>query len=150
LRGVGVAVLGDQGGAFSSSVLGVGFRVGGAVGEDLVTVIEGSAAAAYRAYAHRFTVIIPAALTTEQMDVVNHIIESQRPAHTLFDVCAVSAGLRAGQGLLLGITSVIGGGGGFSTLKIGGSALGRSAVIGRPELGAHLGISALGLNSTVG
>ena len=149
-RGVGVAVLGDTGGAFSSSVLGVGFRVGGAVGEETDTIIEGSAAAAYRGYAHRFTVIIPAVLSMEQTEVVRHIIDVQRPAHTLFDVCAVGAGMRAGRGLLIGVTSVIGRSGAFSTLQLGGSALGRGAIVGRPESGTRLGNGVLGWDSTVG
>lgn len=149
LRGAGAAVLGDTGAAFSSSVLGFGFRVGGAVGAGTAAALEGSAADAFRTRAHRFTVIIPAVLTPEQLEVVAHLIEIHRPAHTLFDLCSVGAGMRVGRGLLTGITSVIGPTGGFAPLRLGGSALGRGTLVGHPEAGTRPGSSTLGWNSTV-
>ena len=150
LRGLGVAVLGDMGTASSSSVVGYGFRVGGAVATDTPTPISGSVADAYRTHAHRFTAIIPAALTAEQLDVVNNIILVHRPAHTIFDVCTVGAGMRVGRALLLEISSVIGPTGGFSALQLGGSALGRGTIVGRPGAGARVASSTLGLNTIVG
>lgn len=151
LRGVGVAVLGDSGAAFSSSVLGGGFRVGGAVGSDIAQALNGSPDDAYRSHAHRFTVIIPARLTAEQLEVVNHIIEIHRPAHTVFDLCVVDAGMRVGRGLLVGVTSLVGQTGGFKTLQLGASTLGRGAIIGRPSLGGILpGDSRLGQDTQVG
>ena len=150
LRGVGTAVLGDTGAAFSSAILGGGFRVGGAVGSDAPVPVGGSTDDAYRTHAHRFTVIIPAVLTAEQLEVVGHIIEVQRPAHTLFDVCAAGAGMRVGRGLLVAVTSLVGRTGGFSTLQLGASTLGRGAVIGRPGLGYRVGDGALGQDTRTG
>jgi phage tail-like protein len=150
LRGLGAAVLGDTGSASSSSVVGYGFRVGGAVAADTPTPISGTVADAFRTHAHRFTVIIPAALTTEQLDVVNNIISVHRPAHTIFDVCSVGAGMRVGRALLLEISSVIGPTGGFSPIQLGGSALGRGTIIGRPGPGTHVASSTLGENTIVG
>jgi phage tail-like protein len=150
MRGIGAAVLGDTGAAFSSSIVGVGFRIGGAVGSATPAALQGSVEDAFRTHAHRFTVIIPAALTEEQLDVVRNIIEIHRPAHTIFDVCTVGAGMRVGRGLMLEVNSVIGPTGAFSTLQIGSSVLGRGAIIGRPQTGTILGSSRLGGDSLVG
>jgi phage tail-like protein len=150
LRGLGAAVLGDTGTASSSSVVGYGFRVGGAVGTDTPTPISGTVADAFRTHAHRFTVIIPAALTTEQLDVVNNIISVHRPAHTIFDACTVGAGMRVGRALLLEISSVIGPTGGFAAIQLGGSALGRGTIIGRPGAGTRVESSTLGQDTIMG
>jgi phage tail-like protein len=100
-------------------------------------------------HAHRFTVLIPAALTEEQLDVVHRILEVHRPAHTIFDVCTVGAGMRAGRGLHVGVSSIVGPTGGFAMLQLGGSALGRGAIIGRPTGGTTPGVSRLGATSRV-
>jgi len=150
MRGIGAAVLGDTGAAFSSSIVGVGFRIGGAVGTDTPAPLQGAIEDAFRSHAHRFTVIIPAALTEEQLDVVNNIVEVHRPAHTIFDVCTVGAGMRAGRGLMVGISSVIGPTGAFSSIQVGNSFLGRGTIIGRPNTGAILGSSKLGADFQVG
>jgi hypothetical protein len=150
MRGIGAAMLGDEGSAFSSSVVGAGFRIGGAVGSDIALPIDGRVDDAFRTHAHRFTVIVPAPLTTEQIEVVTRIIQVHRPAHTLFDVCTAGVGMRAGRGLMLAISSVIGPTGGFSTFQTGGSVLGRGAILGRPGEGGMLGASRLGGNTRVG
>ena len=147
LRTFGAAVLGDTGSAQASSVIGFGMRVGGAAG---APGAPGAAADGYRTHAHRFTVVIPAALSAEQLDVVRHIVEVQRPAHTLFELCSVEAGMRVGAGLLLELTSVVGRGAGFSALQLGAGAIGRGSLVGRPRLGARVGSAALGRSATVG
>jgi phage tail-like protein len=96
------------------------------------------------AHAHRFTVLIPASLTEEELDVVRQILSVHRPAHTMFDVCTVGAGMRAGRGLHLGISSIVGQTGGFGMMKLGSSALGRAAIIGRPEDAIKPGVSQVG------
>lgn len=150
MRGIGAAVLGDTGAAFASSIVGVGFRIGGAVGSATPEPLQGSVEDAFRTHAHRFTVIVPAALTEEQLDVVNNIIEVHRPAHTIFDVCTVGVGMRVGRGLMLEISSVIGPTGAFTTFQIGLSVVGRGAIVGRPDSGAILGSSRLGRDTSVG
>jgi phage tail-like protein len=150
MRGIGAAVLGDTGAAFSSSIVGVGFRVGGAVGSDTPAPLEGTVEDAFRSHAHRFTVIIPSALNEEQLDVVRNIIEVHRPAHTIFDVCTVGAGMRVGRGLMLEITSIVGPTGAFFPVQLGSSVLGRGAIIGRPHIGAIAGASRTGRDSIVG
>jgi phage tail-like protein len=143
LRGLGAVVLGEADVAAANSIVGVGFRVGGEVGSQVATPISGSVADAFRTHAHRFTVIIPAALSAEQLEVVNQIITVHRPAHTLFDLCTVDAGMRVGHGLLLEVSSVIGRSGGWARLQLGGSTLGRGTLLGRAAAGGRLGSATL-------
>jgi phage tail-like protein len=150
MRGIGSAVVGDTGAAFASSIVGVGFRIGGAVGGETAVPVTGSVEDAFRTRAHRFTVLIPAALTEEQLDVVTHIIEVHRPAHTKFEVCTVGAGMRVGRGLMLEVSSLIGPTGGFSTFQLGTAVLGRGAILGRPGEGGILGSASLGETMRVG
>jgi phage tail-like protein len=150
LRGTGGALLGGEAPVFSSAVVGGGFRVGGAVGERTATPLSGSVDDAFATHAHRFTVIVQAALTAEQEGAVRHILEMHRPAHTVFELCTVDAGTRVGQGLLVGLASMIGRSGGFTPLRLGDGALGRGAVLGRPQVGTHPGASRLGGDSRVG
>ena len=150
MRGLGAAVLGDQATTFSSAVVGVGFRIGGAVGAETAKPLSGSVADAFKTHAHRFTVIIPAPLSQEQLDVVRHIIKVHRPAHTIFDVCTVDAGMRVGRGLMVALSSVIGPTGGFTTFQVGGSSPGRGAILGRPPEGGHIGNARIGRDAQVG
>ncbi len=149
-RGLGGALLSDSGGLSSNSILGAGFRVGGAIGEDETQLLSGSIEDAFDTHAHRFSLIIPASLTSEQLDVVKQILDLHRPAHTLVDVCTVGAGMRVGRGLHVELTSIIGRNGGFSQLQLGNAMLGRGAILGRPDAGTVIGGSRLGEDSRVG
>lgn len=150
VRGMGGVLVGESSEVVSNSILGAGFRVGGAVGNPETSVLHGSIEDAFETHAHRFSVVIPAMLSAEQLDVVRHILEVHRPAHTLFDVCTLDAGVRVGRGLNVGLTSIIGRGAGFTPLQLGGVRVGRDAIIGRPEQGTHIGGSRLGTDSRVG
>jgi phage tail-like protein len=150
LRGLGGAIVGDLGPVASRAVVGAGFRVGGALGDEDVTPLTGSARDAFETHAHRFSVMIRGALSAEQLAVVRHILEVHRPAHTLFELCTIGAGMRVGRGLHVGISSTIGRTGGFATLQLGGSALGRGAILGRPQAGTLPEATRLGLDSRVG
>lgn len=150
LRGVAGAVLGDRGAAQSTSVLGGGFRVGGAVGESGVTPLQGTLDDAFELHAHRFSVLIRGALDGEQLQVVRDILDLHRPAHTKVEVCTLGAGMRVGRGLHLGISSTVGRTGGFRTVQLGAAALGRGTIVGRPETAVVPGATRLGLGSRVG
>lgn len=139
LRGVAGQLLGDTTEPPASSVLGGGFRVGGSLGEPALAD-AGSA----DPYAHRFTVVIPVPLTAEQREVIDHLLEVHRPAHTLVEVCALDAGMRVGRGLHLQISSVIGHTGGFATYVVGDALLGRGSILGRPVVGARAGSGRVG------
>jgi phage tail-like protein len=150
VRGLGGAVLSDSDGLSSSSVLGAGFRVGGAIGQDETQSLAGTIDDAFDTHAHRFALLIPASLTSEQHDVVRQILELHRPAHTLVEVCTVGAGMRVGRGLHVELTSIIGRSGGFSQLQLGSATLGRGSILGRPDAGTVLGGSRLGEDTRVG
>jgi phage tail-like protein len=150
MRGLGGAMLGTSSALEANSVLGAGMRVGGAVGVSGEQFIGGNVDDAFTTHAHRFTVLIPAVLSTEQMDVVRQILDVHRPAHTIVDVCAVGAGMRVGVGLHVGLSSMIGATSGFRTIELGGSLLGRDGIVGRPMAGTELSQSRVGKDTQVG
>jgi phage tail-like protein len=146
----GLGRLGEPGGPTSLAILGGGFRVAGELGDETADPLTGSWSEAFQTHAHRFTVMIPTVLSSEQMDVVRQILDLHRPAHTIVEVCTVDSGMRVGRGLHIGLTSIIGPSGGFAPLQTGVSVLGRGAVLGRPDAGVKLENSRLGHDSTVG
>jgi phage tail-like protein len=128
-------VIGNAQAAQSRSVLGAGFRVGGSIGRDEQTRLTSlPASESFDDYAHRFSVTLVAALSDEQLRCVQRLIETHKPAHTVFDVCTVDAGARVGVGLHVGLASVIGRSSGFSPLLLGDAVLGKGYLLGRPEL----------------
>lgn len=150
VRGLGGALLGDATGPVSNSVLGAGFRVGGAVGQADAVASGASSEDAFRTHAHRFTVMIPARLSEEALAVVGQILEVHRPAHTLVDVCTVGSGMRVGRGLHVELTSIIGRTGGFQPYRAGDVFLGRGSMVGRPVAGVVPAASRLGQDTRVG
>jgi phage tail-like protein len=152
-RGLGGALLGEGGGLSSNSVLGAGFRIGGAIGQTEGQMSQASTAKvedAFETHAHRFAVIIPTSLTSEQSEVVARILDLHRPAHTLVEVCALEAGMRVGRGLHVALTSIIGRSGGFDQWQLGVSPVGRGAILGVRAPGATVGGGRLGQDSRVG
>jgi phage tail-like protein len=151
LRGLGGALLGSStGGAFTTSVLGAGFRVGGAIDSQASTPLQGTFDDAFNSHAHRFSVLIPAVLTDEQMSVITEVLRVHRPAHTVFDVCPIGSGMRIGRGLHVGLSSIVGRTAEFTSVQLGTWRLGRDQVVGRPEPGIRPGASRLGTDSRVG
>jgi len=152
LRGLGGTLLGGEPSALTSnSIVGAGFRVGGAVGTAEDVSLDGADVAdAFQTHAHRFTVIVPAALSLEQTEVVTHVLEVHRPCHTLYELCTVGAGMRVGRGLHVGLTSLIGRTAGFDTAQVGNVVLGGGAVLGWPQPGTRPGASRLGGDSRIG
>jgi phage tail-like protein len=125
-------VFGNPDARLSRSVLGAGFRVGGNVGATAPAALP--AATPPEDYAHRFTVIIVAQFSDEQLRCVRRLIETHKPAHTIFDVCLVNAGTRVGVGLHVGVAAVIGHNSGFDYATLGDSVLGKGYLLGRPSL----------------
>lgn len=132
LRGGGV--VGNPEATLARSVLGGGFRVGGAIGHDGETALAGLPSELPSEAAHRFTVMIAARLSDEQMGCVRRLVEAHKPAHTLVDICTVETGMRVGLGLHVGLASAVGRNSGSDRLTAGASVLGRGGVLGRPEL----------------
>jgi hypothetical protein len=151
LRGLGGALLGaTSGAAFTSSVLGAGFRVGGAIDSATATSLQGTLQDAFTTHAHRFSVLIPGTLTDEQRAVVLEVLRVHRPAHTLFEICPIGSGMRLGRGLHVGLSSIVGRTAEFTSLQVGTWRLGRDEIVGRAEPGVRPGSSRLGSNSRVG
>ncbi len=151
LRGTGGAVLGSHCAPVTSSVMGAAFRVGG----DVTAAREGPLAPAqvedaFRTHAHRFSVIIPACLDDAHLAVVRDILEAHRPAHTRYDLCAMGPGMQLGKALHVGVSSIVGRGGEFAPLRLGASAVGRGAVVGRPAPGERVGLDRLGTTTRIG
>jgi phage tail-like protein len=138
MRGGGM--VGNPDAPSTSAILGAGFRVGGAVG---VSEEAAPTEDAFETHAHRFTMLLPGALDDADLAMLDDLLELHRPAHTLFDMCSIGAGMRVGRGLHVGISSAIGRTGGFTQLQVGNSALGRGAIVGRPQIGIRPGASRL-------
>jgi phage tail-like protein len=151
LRGLGGALLADeQSSLFAGAAVGMNLRVGGAVGRPGEEPLEGDAAGAFETHAHRFSVLVPAVLDAEGAAVVRDILEAQRPAHSVVEVCTVATGMRVGIGLHVELLSVIGRGSGWDTLHVRGSRIGHRAVLGRPTPGGRLGVGAPGDGIRIG
>ncbi|MBB5019144.1 phage tail-like protein [Chitinivorax tropicus] len=142
-RGLGV-VAGDGLGGQRAAVLGHGLRVGGPVGEAARSGDASVAVDSFRQHAHRFSVLILGELSPEQEAMVRHLLEQHRPAHTLYELCTIGAGMRIGRNLRVAMTSVIGHSGGFQPMQLGHSALGKDNLLGRPGSGLSLGNQTLG------
>lgn len=137
----GGGVIGNPQAASSQAVLGVGFRVGGAIASgDYGEAAEFSPAPApaqgalFDQYAHRFTITIVAKLDGEQLQCARQLVETHKPAHTMFDLCTADVGARVGVGLHVGLASVIGAGSGFGQAIVGDAVLGKGYLLGRPAL----------------
>ncbi len=98
-------------------------------------------------YAHRFSVIVPLLLDSVQQSCVTDLLDAYRPAHTLYELCTVGAGMRVGLGLHVALTSLVGPSSGWRELQVGTTALGTDAVVGRPEQGFRPGGSRVGVDS---
>lgn len=61
-------------------------------------------------YAHRFRVVVPAALvqTAASEQMLRRVIESEKPAHTHYDLCLVPSSVQVGVQSTLGIDMIVG------------------------------------------
>jgi phage tail-like protein len=85
-----------------------------------------------RAWAHRFTVFVAGALSEEERAVVMDILELEKPAHTLAELCDVNEALSVGRRALVGISTVVGRAPRLQPSVVGGETwpLGRDGVLG--------------------
>jgi phage tail-like protein len=145
----GGAVIGEPRAQSSRSVLGGGLRVGGQVGTAAETPLGGASVAdAFDTHAHRFTVLLPAQVSEDTLELAARVLELHRPAHTVCQLCTAGAGSRVGRGLHLGLSSVVGRGSGWEPIQLGAAVVGRGGILGSggpppecepPAVGAPLG-----------
>lgn len=131
LRGLGGPVVDDE---TTRSVLGYGMRVGG----------DAHGATGFDTHAHRFSVMIPRLLDQTEEQVVRHVLETERPAHTAYDLCTVDAGMRVNRSIHLGLSSVVGRTGGFQPAVMGEAMLGRDNVLGHTPRGSAVDAARIG------
>jgi hypothetical protein len=132
LRSGGVA--GNEQARISRGVLGGGYRVGGAIGADRDVTLEAGAERPFEDYAHRFTVMVAAQLDEEQLRCLRRLVETHKPAHTMFELCAMHSGTRVGVGLHAGLGAAIGKGSGFAPVVVSDVVLGKGYLVGRAPL----------------
>ncbi|TCN32788.1 phage tail P2-like protein [Kribbella orskensis] len=140
LRGIPGGYLGARPGEVSPAALGSGMRTGGGVVGDLVLGGRIPGDNGYDAAAHRFSVLIPADLTSEQLQVVTHVLDIHRPAHTTYELCELGFGMRVGRRLHVSLTSVVGPGAGWGPALVGQMAVGGDGIVGVPVVGSRLGV----------
>jgi phage tail-like protein len=150
LRGLG-PVPGSDPARSSRAVVGVGFRVGGAVGTlDSPPGPDDAGTSPLAAQAHRFTVLVPRPLSAEQEAAVRHVLDTERPAHTDYEMCTVDAGMRVGAGLHIGLTSLVGPTGAFDPAVTGAAVVGRGTVLGGAATGLAVEAARLDRTARVG
>ncbi|AHH99467.1 phage tail protein I [Kutzneria albida] len=135
LRGLGGTVLG------TSATGPRAPEVGAATGA-LGTFTVGGTLPGQNSYslaAHRFSVLIPGELTAEQLSVVQDVLAEHRPAHTEYELCELSSGMRVGQRLHLRLTSYVGPGANWAPAVVDHTLIGGDGVIGVPSVGSRLG-----------
>jgi phage tail-like protein len=140
LRGLSSAPGGDPA-TSGRAVVGFGLRIGDTAG---------NTAADQGAEAHRFTVVVPQPLSAEQDAAVRHVLDTERPAHTDYDLCTVDAGMRVGSGLHLGLTSLVGPTGAMSPLVVGAAVATAGTVLGGATTGLAVEAARLDRTARVG
>ena len=104
----------------------------------------------YDATAHRFTVLVPGCLDREQRAVVHDLLETQRPAHTLVEVCELGDGMRVGQTVRLAMTSYVGPRPAPREAVLGRTGTGIDSIAGSATPGARLADSSVVGEARVG
>jgi phage tail-like protein len=152
LRGLGGPLLGADPTVTSRSVLGAGFRVGGAVGELGTQPLDPAepATSPFERHAHRFSVLVPRPLGAEEEAAIRHILDTERPAHTTYDLCTVDAGMRVGDGLHLGLSTIVGPTGALDAAITDLALIGRGAVLGGPTTGVAVEAGRVGTTTRIG
>lgn len=152
LRGLG-RVAGEVGtaGGELPAVLGMGLRVGGALGSGAARDEDaGRVDDSFARHAHRFSVLVQTPLDADTEAAVRHLLEQHRPAHTLFTLCPLGRGAGLGRGLLMGLSTVLGPRRGFTPWQLGAGTLGRGQVLGQPMRGVRPGSAVLGRDNRMG
>lgn len=99
------------------------------VGQNRLQTVEDYGAALADDYAHRFTVVVPAAQLPRaaQRQALRDLLEAEKPAHTDFSLCLVEPRMRVGVQARVGIDSIVAGPG--PAMRLGTAALGSDSFL---------------------
>jgi Phage tail protein (Tail_P2_I) len=149
LRGHGGAFVGGAESVpdAASAVVGTSLRVGGEVSPD-TGPRDGGPSDAFATHAHRFSVLISRDLDLGQLAVVRDLLELNRPAHTVVEICA-GQGMRVGVGLYLAVSTAVGPSSAFAAAVVGRSSAGGGTVVGHGRAGVRVGATRLAGNVAV-
>jgi phage tail-like protein len=149
LRGRGGAFVGGAEGDPDavSAVVGTSLRVGGEVSLD-TGLQAGRPPDAFATHAHRFSVLISRDLDPGQVAVVRDLLDLNRPAHTVVDICA-GHGMRVGVGLYLAVSTAVGPSSAIAAAVVGRSSVGGGTVVGHGRAGVRVGATRLAGNTAV-
>ena len=88
-------------------------------------------------YAHLFTVMVPAAQVplASQRQALRDLIETEKPAHTDFQLCLIEPRMRVGVQSRVGIDSIVAGPG--PILRLGSGSLGHESYLGGEMVSSH-------------
>jgi phage tail-like protein len=137
LRGLGGGVLGAVRTDAEAPVVGAGTHVASELGRfSLGGRLPGEDG--YTATAHRFAVIVGLQLGSEREQVVRHILETHKPAHTEVTLCQIGAGMRLGRTTRVGLTTFAGAGAGWGPAVVGQVLVGADGVVGLPSPGSRV------------
>jgi phage tail-like protein len=134
LRGLGGTILGLIPAGPQAPSIGGEARRTGTLGRFMVGG-QSDGQDSYGGTAHRFCVLIPFPLSAEQREVVVSLLEQHRPAHTLYQVLQLEAGMRLGDRLRISLTSFVGPGRQWSRAT---ERSGIGTMPGRPAVGSRL------------
>jgi len=143
LRGLGGTVLGTTPEGPPAPHVGALMRTTGTLGRFTVGG-RNPDRDSYRDAAHRFTVLVPTTLSTEQRTVVADILNTHRPAHTMGSVCELGAGMRVGTQVRVALTTLVGPPSWFAPAVVGHTNIGDDGFIGTPAVGSRLGAGIAG------
>ena len=141
LRGLAGAVLGTRPGSVRPPSIGGSAAETGSLGRFSIGGASPTGTT-YAASAHRFTLVVRGNLGTEERAVVQRILDLQRPAHTLVDVCELGDGMRIGERLRLDLTAYVGPGADGHPAVLGQVQVGADGVVGQAVTGSRLDESA--------
>jgi phage tail-like protein len=132
LRGLAGGVLGAPAGTVDPPAVGAHTHVASELGRfSLGGQVPGSDG--YTVTAHRFTVLVGTRLGQEREQVVRHILETHKPAHTEVTICEIGDGMRLGRSTRVGLTSFVGTGASWGPAVVGQVLVGADGVVGLPS-----------------
>lgn len=149
LRGLGGTVLGAGPGLGSGPEVYAGLSATGTLGRFVVGGQQPDSDS-FGLAAHRFTILVPGTLDSEQRSVLHSIVEAHKPAHTVCEVCELGSGMRVGARLHVELTSFVGPGATWAPAVVGNVRLGEDGVLGTPSVGSRLGESSIAGRVRVG